>query len=171
MPDCKVVESGPTSIGASSPRPVCAVGAVLVAAFISNFHGRVFSIGLPDLRGALSLGFDEGAWLATSSLAPQMFVAPAVVWLATVFGLRRLLILPGLAYALVSLVIPFARSYGVLLTLHVCHALLLGTFVPATLMIIFRNLPMRWWLVAIAIYCARVGFSQNFGVWTVGFYV
>jgi DHA2 family multidrug resistance protein len=142
----------------------------LIGAFIANFHSRIFSIGLPDLRGALSLGFDEGAWLVTSTMAAQIFIAPAVVWLATVFGIRRLLIGPGLAYALVSLLIPLARDYGVLVALSVCHGLLLGVFVPATLMIIFRNLPMRWWLVVIAIYCVRVGFTLNFGVWAVGFY-
>jgi DHA2 family multidrug resistance protein len=81
------------------------------------------------------------------------------------------LIGPGLAYALVSLLIPFARNYSTLLALSICHGLLLGTFVPATLMIIFRNLPMRWWLVPIAIYCVRVGLTQNFGVWAVGFYM
>ncbi len=42
---------------------------------------------------------------------------------------------------------------------------------PATLLIIFRNLPMQWWLVAIGIYALRVGFSVNFGVAVVGLYV
>jgi len=88
-------------------------------------------------------------------------IAPAVAWLATAFGLRRVLGIPSLAYALISLVIPFVHNYVVLITLSVVHGMLLGTFVPATLMIVFRNLPMRWWLPAIAIYsdpgrlCAR----------------
>jgi DHA2 family multidrug resistance protein len=38
-------------------------------------------------------------------------------------------------------------------------------------MIIFRNLPMQWWLIAIGIYALRVGFSLNFGPALVGFYV
>ena len=40
---------------------------------------------------------------------------------------------------------------------RIVHGMLLGTFVPATLMIIFRNLPIRWWLPAIAIYSIRSG--------------
>ena len=47
----------------------------------------------------------------------------------------------------------------------------LGTFVPATLMIIFRNLPIRWWLPAIAIYSIRVGFALDTSTSLVGFYV
>ena len=55
--------------------------------------------------------------------------------------------------------------------LSIVHGLLLGTFVPATLMIIFRNLPIRWWLPAIAIYSIRVGFALDTGTSAVGFYV
>jgi DHA2 family multidrug resistance protein len=38
-------------------------------------------------------------------------------------------------------------------------------------MIIFRNLPIRWWLPAIAIYSIRVGFALDSGTSLVGFYV
>ena len=58
-----------------------------------------------------------------------------------------------------------------LIALSVVHGLLLGTFVPATLMIIFRNLPMGWWLPAIAIYSIRVGFALDTSTSAVGFYV
>ena len=51
------------------------------------------------------------------------------------------------------------------------HGILLGTFVPATLMIIFRNLPIKWWLPAISIYAIRVGFALDTGTSLVGFYV
>ena len=171
MPESRIVESGPVSTGGVSHRPLFAVAAVLLGAFLSNFHGRLFSIGLPDLRGALGLSFDEGAWMSTSATASQIFIAPAVAWLATVFGVRRVLIGPCLLYALVSLMIPLMRDPTTLLALNILHGLLLGTFVPVTLMIIFRNLPMKWWVAAIAIYSFRVGITQNFGVWAVGFYV
>ena len=49
--------------------------------------------------------------------------------------------------------------------------MLLGTFVPATLMIVFRNLPIRWWLPAISIYAIRVGFALDTSSSLVGFYV
>src|SRR5262249_40853212 len=55
--------------------------------------------------------------------------------------------IPSLIYAVVSLVIPFVHQYPVLIALSIVHGMLLGTFVPATLMIIFRNLPIRMlWL-------------------------
>jgi MFS transporter, DHA2 family, multidrug resistance protein len=165
------VDQGPRSRGGVAPQPLFAVGAVLLGSFLANFDSRLTSVGLPDLRGAFSLGFDEGAWLSTAGIGSQIFIAPAVAWLATVFGLRRVLGIPSLAYALISLVIPFVRDYNTLIALSIVHGLLLGMFVPATLMIIFRNLPIRWWLPAIAIYSIRVGFALDTGSSMVGFYV
>ena len=54
---------GPLSRGGIAPQPLFAVGAVLLGAFLANFDSRLTSVGLPDLRGGFSLGFDEGAWL------------------------------------------------------------------------------------------------------------
>jgi DHA2 family multidrug resistance protein len=171
MAEGRQIESGPVSAGEVSHRPMFAVGAVLLGAFLANFDSRLFTISLPDLKGALGLSFDEGAWLSTATTASQIMIAPAVAWLATAFGLRRVLGIPSLLYALVSLLIPLVRDYNVLLALNIVHGLLLGTFVPATLMIILRNLPTRWWLPAIALYAIRVGFSLNSGIPAVGFYV
>ena len=162
---------GPVSRGGIARHPLFAVAAVLLGSFLANFDSRLTSVGLPDLRGAFSLGFDEGAWLSTASIGSQIFIAPAVAWLATVFGLRRVLGIPSLAYALVSLTIPFVHDYTTLIVLSIVHGMLLGTFVPATLMIVFRNLPIRWWLPAISIYSIRVGFALDSGTSLVGFYV
>ena len=164
-------DDGPLSRGGVAPQPLFAVVAVLLGAFLANFDSRLTSVGLPDLRGAFSLGFDEGAWLSTAAIGSQIFIAPAVAWLATAFGLRRILGVPSLAFALVSLVIPFVRDYDTLIVLSIIHGLLLGMFVPATLMIIFRNLPIGWWLPAIALYSIRVGVALDAGSSLVGFYV
>ena len=171
MTQSSVIESGPVSFGGVGSRPLFAVGAVLLGSFLANFDSRLFLIALPDFRGAKSLGFDEAAWLSTAVTASQILIAPAVAWMATAFGLRRVLGIPSLVYATVSLLLPLVQDYSTLMVLNIMRGLLLGTFVPATLMIIFRNLPMRWWLPAIAIYGIRVGFSLNFGIAMVGFYV
>ncbi|MHC2338726.1 MFS transporter [Bradyrhizobium sp. USDA 4454] len=164
-------ERGPVSRGDVARYPLFAVVAVLLGAFLANFDSRLTSVGLPDLRGAFSLTFDEGAWLSTAAIGSQIFIAPAVAWLATVFGLRRVLGIPSLVYAVISLLIPFVRDYTALIALSIVHGMLLGTFVPATLMIILRNLPIRWWLPGIAMYSIRVGFALDSSSSLVGFYV
>lgn len=151
-------------------RPVYAAAAVLLGSFLVGFDTRLFSIGLPDLRGAFGLTFDQGAWLNTLVTAPQILIAPSVAWLAATFGVRRVLFWPSIIYAVISLVIPTVTHWELLAALHVMRGLLLGVFIPATIMIIFRNLPIRWWVPAFAIYAFRLAFSQSAGVAIVGFY-
>ena len=66
------LDRGPVSRGGIAPRPLFAVGAVLLGSFLANFDSRLTTVGLPDLRGAFSLGFDEGAWLSTAATAPPI---------------------------------------------------------------------------------------------------
>jgi len=162
--------AGDETQGVRCPRPAYAAAAVLLGSFLVGFDTRLFSIGLPDLRGAFGLGFDEGAWLATITTAPQIFIAPAVAWLAATFGVRRVLLWPSMVYAGVSLAIPEARDWETLVVLHALRGFLLGVFIPATIMIIVRNLPIRWWVPALAVYAFRLAFSQNASVLIVGFY-
>src|SRR5271168_4455402 len=119
-------DQGPRSRGGVAPQPLFAVGAVLLGSFLANFDSRLTTVGLPDLRGAFSLSFDEGAWLSTSSIGSQIFIAPSVAWLATVFGLRRVLGIPSLVFALISLIVPFVHDYATLITLSIVHGILLG---------------------------------------------
>lgn len=143
----------------------------MLGSFLASFDTRLLSLALPDLRGAMAMSFDEGSWFNTAGTAPQILIAPAVAWLATAFGVRRILGIPALVYAVVSVLIPLVRDFHALLALNIVHGLLLGTFVPATLLVIVRVLPMQWWVPALAIYCIRVGFSMNSGVALVGFYL
>lgn len=171
MARTEIVESGPVSAGVVSQRPLVAVAAVMLGSFLASFDTRLLSLALPDLRGAMAMSFDEGSWFNTAGTAPQILIAPAVAWLATAFGVRRVLGIPALVYAVVSVLLPMTRDFHALLALNIVHGLLLGTFVPATLMVIVRVLPMQWWVPALAIYCIRVGFSMNSGVALVGFYL
>lgn len=157
-------------IGPGSPRPLFAVAALLLGSFLVGFDTRLFTVGLPDLRGAFGLSFDQGAWLNTFATAPQIFIAPAVAWLAATFGVRRVLFWPSLVYAAISLVVPLVRNFELLVALHMARGLLLGVFIPATIMIIFRNLPTRWWVPALAVYAFRLSFSLNTGPLLIGIY-
>ncbi|WP_334174581.1 MFS transporter [Pseudoxanthobacter sp.] len=152
------------------PRPALVGAAVLLGSFLVGFDTRLLAISLPDLRGAFGLSYDQGAWLSTVATAPQILIAPAVAWLAATFGVRRVLFGPSLVYAAVSFAIPQVADWRLLLVLHGLRGLLLGVFIPATIMIVFRNLPLRWWVPAFAIYAFRLAFSQSAGIAIVGFY-
>jgi DHA2 family multidrug resistance protein len=143
------------------PRPLFGVAAVLAGAFIATLNTRVTTFGLADIRGGLGLGFDEGSWLTSVFAAGQMAVAPAAAWLSTVFGVRRFLLTSCTIFIISSLLLPLARDYATVIALQMVRGLSVGTFIPATLGFVVRNLPPAWLIWGLATYSFRFVFSQN----------
>ena len=170
-----MAQSSGSQAGAShngpSVRQVMTVAAVMLGSYLANFDGRLISVGLADLKGGFALSFDDGAWFSTATIGAQIFIAPMVAWLFTAIGLRRVFAVPSLIFAAVSLMIPFVRNYPILIALSVLYGMLIGVFVPATIMVAFKNLPMSWWVPAVALYAIRVGFAIDTGPAGVGFFV
>lgn len=146
---------------APCPRPLFAVAAVLLGAFISTLNTRVTTFGLADIRGGLGLGFDEGSWVTTMFSASQMIVAPGAAWLSIVFGVRRFILWASFVFTVCSLLVPFTTDYNTIIALQILRGLSVGTFIPAALGFILRSLPPGWWIWGIAAYSFRFVFSQN----------
>jgi DHA2 family multidrug resistance protein len=144
-------------------RPLFGIAAVLAGAFIATLNTRVTTFGLADIRGGLGLGFDEGSWLTSMFAAGQMAVAPAAAWLSQVVGVRRLLLCSCMVFILSSLLLPWGGDYNAIMALQLLRGLSVGTFIPATLGFIMRNLPPGWLIWGLAAYSFRFVFSQNIG--------
>jgi DHA2 family multidrug resistance protein len=144
-----------------SEYPVLGVTAVILGAFISSLNSRITTFGLADIRGALSLGFDEGSWVNTLFSAGQMVVTPAAAWMSTVLGTRRVLLWTGTIFAVLSLLPPFLRDYDALIAVQLVRGLAVGAFIPAALGFVLRSLAPQWWIWGIAAYAFRFVFSQN----------
>jgi MFS transporter, DHA2 family, multidrug resistance protein len=156
-----VSTAAPSPSPAITTRPLLGVFGVLLGALIATCTGRLLSVGLADLRGALHLGYDEASWISTAFNAPQMFIGPFSVYLGGLLGPRRVLLACASAFTLLSLLLPFAPNLPALLTLLVFAGLTAGVFYPLTLSFVLRNLPMRYILVGIAMYAADVEFTTN----------
>src|SRR6201995_5818941 len=102
--------TAPTLVTPPPSVPWLGLFAVLMGTFISTLNGRLSSFGLADIRGALGLGFDEGAWITTAQNVAQMMVVPVAVWAGGVFGPRRVLQTAALSFAAISLALPFAPN-------------------------------------------------------------
>ncbi len=151
----------PSTPGQLSTHPMLGVLGVLFGAMIATCTGRLISVGLNDLRGALHLGVDEASWIGTAFNAAQMFIGPFSVYLGGLLGSRRVLLVCAALFTVVSLALPFAGSLPVMLALLVLAGLTAGTFYPLTLSFVLRNLPMRYVLVGIAVYAADIVFTTN----------
>jgi MFS transporter, DHA2 family, multidrug resistance protein len=142
-------------------QPILGVIGVLLGAMIATCTGRLLSVGLADLRGALHLGVDQASWMGTAFNASMMFIGPLSVYLGQVFGVRRILLTCGIVFTITSVLLPFAASFAILVVFLVIAGLTAGTFYPLTLTIVLRNLPVKYVLLGISMYAMDVVFTTN----------
>jgi MFS transporter, DHA2 family, multidrug resistance protein len=155
----------PTSI------PWLGLIAVLMGTFISTLNGRLSSFGLADIRGAVGAGFDEGAWITTAQTVAQMFVTLLSLWMGAAYGPRRVLIGASLAFAVVSLLTPFATTLPQLLVMQFLGGCASGFFIPLTLAFILRNMPPKYWVYGVALYALNLELSLNISASLEGYYI
>lgn len=156
-PDANTQDTRP----AVTTRPLLGVAGVLLGALIATCTGRLMSVGLADIRGALHLGVDEGAWINTAFNASMMFIGPFSVYLGGLLGPRRVLLACAWIFTGVSFLIPFCHSLEVVIALVIIAGLSAGTFYPLTLSFVLRSLPMRFVLLGIAMYATDIIFTTD----------
>lgn len=155
------VDLTPRTDAKRSDRPIIGILAVTLGAFISSLNTKVTVFGLADIRGGLSLGFDDGSWVSTVFGAAQIVAAPAAAWMSAVLGTRRVLLWTGTIFTVASLLPPLTQDLGTLIALQIVRGLAVGAFIPASLGFVLRGLTQRWWIWGIAAYAFRFVFSQN----------
>jgi DHA2 family multidrug resistance protein len=163
--------SAPTLPAPPTSIPWLGLVAVLMGTFISTLNGRLSSFGLADIRGAVSAGFDEGAWITTAQTVAQMLITLPAVWLGATYGPRRVLIWASLAFAVISLVTPYSATLPMLLTMQFLGGLASGVFIPLTLSFVLLNTPPKYWVLGIALYALNLELSLNISASLEGWYV
>jgi MFS transporter, DHA2 family, multidrug resistance protein len=143
---------------------------VFLGAGIATLNGRMISVGLPDLRGAMGFGFDEASWIPTSYNMALMFIGPFSVFLGAMLGARRVLLFSGTIFILSSILLPFSPSLRVMLCLQVISGLSSGTFYPLTLSYALTALPVRYVIYAIGVYAMDIIGATSVGTPLVGWY-
>jgi DHA2 family multidrug resistance protein len=170
-PDSGLGLSQPTLPSPPTSIPWLGLIAVLMGAFIATLTGKLSTYGLADIRGAVSAGFDEGAWITTAQTAAQMLITVPAVWMGAAYGPRRVLMGASIAFALISLLTPYSPTLPVLLTMQFLGGLASGCFIPVTLGFVTRSTPPRYWAFGIAIYAMNLELSLNISASLEGWYV
>ncbi len=150
--------------GANAPQitthPYAGILGVFLGAMTATLNGRLVSVGLPDLRGALGLGFDEASWIPTALNMGTIFIGVFAVFLAAAYGIRRVLLISGAVFTLTSLLLPFSPTLAVLLVLQAVAGLSSGSFYSLTLTFVARSLPPKLIIFGIAAY-ALAGWPRS----------
>lgn len=143
---------------------------VFLAAGIATLNGRMISVGLPDLRGAMGFGFDEASWIPTTYNMAQMFIGPFSVFLGAMLGARRVLLCSGTIFVLCSILLAFSPSLRVMLCLQVISGLSSGTFYPLALSYALLALPVRYVIYGIGVYAMDIVGASSVGTPLVAWY-
>ena len=87
-PVANTTPAPPTPSGGSRlvTNPWLGIVGVFLGAGVATLNGRLLTVGLPDLRGAMGFGFDEASWLPTALNMAMMFSGCFVVFLSSWFG-------------------------------------------------------------------------------------
>src|SRR6266498_4732904 len=158
-------------IGSLSQNPYVGTLGVFLGAGIVTLNGRLISVGLPDLRGAMGLGIDEASWIPTAYNMALMFMGPFSVYLGGLLGPRRVLLYSATIFILCSMLLPFSPNLQTMLCLQVISGLASGTFYPLTLSYALRALPMRYVIYAIGIYSMDIVGATSVGTSLEALYV
>jgi DHA2 family multidrug resistance protein len=134
---------------------------VFLGAMTTTLNGRLLSVGLPDLRGALGAGFDEASWIPTALNMGMIFTGVFSVFLGTAYGIRRVLLISGAIFTVTSFLIPFSPTLGVMLALAAIGGLSSGSFYSLTLTFVLRSLPPKLIIFGIAAYALDIVVTSN----------
>ena len=161
----------------SSPSGMAAPWRVYLGTFgvflgvgIVSLRQRLLSVGLPDLRGALGLGFDEAAWIPTVYDMSLMFMGSISVYLGGLLGRREVLLWAGGVFTVASIALPLAPAPGGVLALQLVAGLASGTFYPLALSFALTNLPPRHAIYAIGAFSMDLLSSLSIGTPLMGWF-
>jgi DHA2 family multidrug resistance protein len=160
--------ASPQTVSARRFRPILGILAVLMGASLATLFGRLLSVGIPDLRGALRLDADSASWIGTTYNMGMMFIGPFSVYLGGLLGPRRVLLACATIFTLLCIGMPFAGHLSVLLLMLGPAGLTAGTFYPLTLSFVLRNLPQNYLHLGIAAYAADIVVTTHSAHWYEG---
>jgi MFS transporter, DHA2 family, multidrug resistance protein len=150
--------------------PYIGVLGVFLGAGVATLNGRLISIGLADLRGALGFGFDEASWITTVLDMAMIFSGVFCVFLNVRLGPRRILLPTAAVFTIVSFLLPFSPNIWVMFCLLVLAGVTSGTFYSLTLTFALTALPKRLVIFGIAAYAADIVFDSNIATALQGWY-
>jgi len=167
----QAVSKAPT-LSNLTTHPVFAVLGVLLGALTSVFTGRLLSIGLTDVQGAIGASADYMSWVSTAYNAANMFVGPITVFMGALLGARRVLLWASVVFILSEFLTPFCgQNQMAFIALQIIAGLAAGTYYPLTFTIIVRNFALKYIYLGIAVYALDILASTHIAHLVESFYI
>ncbi|MCL1926787.1 MAG: DHA2 family efflux MFS transporter permease subunit [Syntrophorhabdaceae bacterium] len=125
---------------------------VMLPTLIEIIDSSVANVSLDHIRGSLSSGVDEAAWVLTSYLVSNAIIIPMTGWLSRVFGRKRYLIFSVVIFTVSSFMCGASTSLGMLVFFRVIQGLGGGAMQPMSQSILLETFPPEEHGMAMAIF-------------------
>jgi MFS transporter, DHA2 family, multidrug resistance protein len=136
---------------------------MLLASLSAILNQQVTAQAMTDIRGALSIGHDDGSWLTVLFEAANVSAMVFAPWFGVTFTLKRFAIGAMLATMLFAVLCPFASNLPALYTLRVLQGISGGCLPPMLIIVALRYLPPRIKLYGLAGYALTATFGPALG--------
>jgi DHA2 family multidrug resistance protein len=145
------------------------IGANL-GAFLAVLNIQIVNSSLADIQGAIGAGIDDGGWISTAYLIPEIIVIPLAGWLARVFSMRRYLLVNTALFLAFSVACAFAQNLGEMIVLRAFQGFTGGVLIPSAFTLIMTMLPRAKQSVGLAMFALSATFAPAIGP-TIGGYL
>jgi len=142
---------------ASPPQPPAAnkwlvVLAVMLATIVEVLDMTIANVALDHIRGSLSAGVDEAAWVMTSFIVGTAIVIPLTGWLSSVFGRKRFFLFCIALFTASSFLCGSAPNLQTLVLFRVLQGLSGGAMMPLSQAILMETFPSEEQGMAMAVW-------------------
>jgi DHA2 family multidrug resistance protein len=132
---------------------------VMLPTLIEIIDTSVANVSLDHIRGSLSAGIDESAWVLTSYLVSNAVVIPMTGWLARTFGRKRYMIFSVSLFTFASFMCGASQSLEMLIFFRVLQGIGGGGLQPMSQSVLLETFPPREHGMAMALF----GIGAMFG--------
>jgi DHA2 family multidrug resistance protein len=159
-PTVSVIPAKP-ALPTFGPRLATGLSGVLLAVLMSGLNENITKTALADVRGAMGIGADEGAWLIAVYAAASVSAMAFAPWCSATFSLRRFTLGAIAAFAVLGLLCPLAPDVSTLLVLRALQGLAGGALPPMLMTVALRFLPPGIKLYGLAGYALTATVGPN----------
>src|SRR5262245_16167775 len=117
-----------------------AVVAANLGAFLAVLNIQIVNSSLADIQGAIGAGINDGGWVSTAYLIPEIIAIPLTGWLARVFSMRKFLLVNTALFLAFSVACAFAQNLGEMIVMRAFQGFTGGVLIPASFTIIMTIL-------------------------------
>lgn len=135
----------------------------MLGAFMAVLDIQITNSSIRDISGAINATLDESSWISISYLVPEIIVIPLTAWIASIFGLRRYLMITSILFLVFSALCGQAWSLGSMIVFRAGQGFFGGALIPLGFTAVLQMLPVSKQPVGFAMFGLTAMFAPSIG--------